>query len=186
MVLRQEPGRVTPSAPDDQPWDWNHIVERYANLVYSIPRKKRLSDEDCQDVFQATWLTALRKRPSPPPREEIVGFLAAIAFWEVRNLWRRRKMGQLPEDLAAVRISGQRPPDEVVEGLDQSQQLFDALQRLPERDRELLLFFHFSRADTPSYDAVAARFDVSRNSVGGMLGRARERLERILRQDGFP
>lgn len=184
MALRRKPG-VTTTSHREPPWEWGHIVERYANLVHSIPRKKGLANEDCEDVFQATWLTAIRKRPVPPPRDEIVGFLAAVAMWEVRGLWRRRKMGQLPDDLAAVKISGQRPPEKVVEALEQAQQVLEAMEKLGERDRDLLLLFHF-RARTPSYDEVAAQFGVSVNSVGGMLARARGRLEAILREDGFP
>jgi RNA polymerase sigma factor (sigma-70 family) len=35
---------------------WNVLVEKYKNLVYSVPVKYHLSPEDAADVFQAVWM----------------------------------------------------------------------------------------------------------------------------------
>ena len=34
---------------------WNELVDRYARLVYSIPRRYRLCEADSDDVFQAVF-----------------------------------------------------------------------------------------------------------------------------------
>jgi DNA-directed RNA polymerase specialized sigma24 family protein len=35
---------------------WSVLVERYKGLVYSIPLRFRMPDEDAADIFQSVWL----------------------------------------------------------------------------------------------------------------------------------
>src|SRR4051812_20536767 len=39
---------------------WSRLVERFQNLVYSIPRRYGLNEEDAADVFQTTFQALLR------------------------------------------------------------------------------------------------------------------------------
>ena len=34
---------------------WNALVEKYKNLVYSVPMKYPVPQEDAADIFQAVW-----------------------------------------------------------------------------------------------------------------------------------
>src|SRR5512144_2321789 len=43
---------------------WERLVDRYAGLVYSIPRRLGLPEAASDDVFQAVFLQALRRLPS--------------------------------------------------------------------------------------------------------------------------
>ena len=54
------------------PGAWERLVERYAALVLSVPRRMGLSAADCDEVFQATWITLhqhgkLIRKPSSLP-----------------------------------------------------------------------------------------------------------------------
>src|SRR2546426_1000363 len=94
---------------------WDAVVVRYARLVYSIPVRFGLSRHDADDVFQATFLTAVRRQPEPPPPDRIVRWLAAIASWETRNLLRKRApRTHDPRECKALDV-GETPPDLLLE-----------------------------------------------------------------------
>lgn len=42
---------------------WSALIEKYKALIYSIPIKYRLSEQDASDVFQATCLELLARLP---------------------------------------------------------------------------------------------------------------------------
>ena len=80
----------------------------------------------------------------------------------------------------------QPPPEDEIVRLENAQRVFEVMRELSARDRLVLDFYYFSGPDYPPYEDVAERFGVSVNTVGGMLARARARLEALLRGGGFP
>ncbi|WP_229834281.1 RNA polymerase sigma factor, partial [Streptomyces xantholiticus] len=39
---------------------WNRIVDRYTPLIWAIARGHRLSEADCEDVCQTTWMRVIQ------------------------------------------------------------------------------------------------------------------------------
>ncbi|MGW7467889.1 RNA polymerase sigma factor, partial [Streptomyces xantholiticus] len=39
---------------------WNRIVDRYTPLIWAIARGHRLSEADCEDVCQITWMRVIQ------------------------------------------------------------------------------------------------------------------------------
>lgn len=181
------------AAPDEGPRaeggdapDWPEICVRYARLVYSIPRRFGLPHGDCDDVYQATWLTAVRR--ADPPREEthLVRWLAAIASWETRNLMRRRRSiraagGVMPEATPEPSTVTDELPECIASEVEAHRILIEALRALTDRDREIIEALFLSDAPL-SYDEVAARLGVRIGSVGPLrmraLGHLRDELVR--------
>lgn len=157
--------------------DWPVLLERYGRLVYSVPSRFGLGPEDCDDVYQSTWLTAVT-RPNPPTDDNhvMVRWLASIAAWETRNLMRRRRLPLRDQaTLEAVETDPEDLPDRLEEIVDDHVLVEEALDALPERDRELVrdLFL----ADEPlSYAEIAERLGIAVGSVGPLRLRAIERL----------
>ena len=50
--------RLAAAAAGDRA-SWDHIVDRFSGLVWSVARSYRLSTEDAADVVQTTWLRLL-------------------------------------------------------------------------------------------------------------------------------
>ncbi|MCE9635927.1 MAG: sigma-70 family RNA polymerase sigma factor [Planctomycetes bacterium] len=161
--------------------------KKFGRLVYAVPRRFGLQPEDCDDVYQATWLTAVT-RAAPPSGEAddvFVRWLAAIAAWETRNLIRRRRLPVRDNDtLQAMEDGNASLPERLQEMAEQQRLLDEALAALPERDRDLVhdLFL----CDVPlSYAEIAGRLGLAVGSVGPMRLRAIERLRAELERRGF-
>jgi RNA polymerase sigma factor (sigma-70 family) len=166
------------------PLDWDAVVRRYARLVYSIPLRFGLRRQDADDVFQATFLTAVRRSAAPPPPERLVAWLASIACWETRNLLRRRvPEPREPKEVARLRETGEAAP-EVLEEAEDLQALAESLEALPRRDREILRAL-FLCENPASYQSLAARLGVAVGSIGTLRQRAFARLRAELLRRGF-
>src|ERR1041384_1479036 len=61
---------------------WSRLVDRYQNLVYSIPRRYRLSEDDAADVFQATFQALLKNLDRIESAVTIPKWLAVTASRE--------------------------------------------------------------------------------------------------------
>ena len=167
--------------------DWPLLLERYGRLVYSVPRRFGLPPEDCDDVYQATWLTVVSR--ADPPLDEAGGvtvrWLASIAAWETRNLLRRRRMPVGERALLeAVETDPEALPERIEELVEQHVLVEEALASLPLRDRQIVTELFL--ADEPrSYAEIAGRLGVAVGSVGPMRLRAIERLRTELLDRGF-
>jgi hypothetical protein len=65
---------------------WGVLVDRYARLVWSIARSFRLSDEDCADVCQSTWLAVIKDLDKVTDPERFAGLLATLTRREAIRL----------------------------------------------------------------------------------------------------
>ncbi len=165
--------------------EWRDFIGHYSSLIYSIPRRFGLSANDSDDVFQATCLTAVRRRDSLPPPDRLAGWLVSIASWESRRVLRRRSpMLESPEMLDAIPELGASPPAEVVARVERHRILLDAMATLSDRDRDVLRSL-FLAEDPVSYEDLAERFGIALGTVGPIRCRALQRLRRELERRGF-
>ena len=167
--------------------DWEALHRRYGRLVYAVPRRFGLQPEDCDDVYQATWLTAVT-RDDPPgaePADVFVRWLAAIAAWETRNLLRRRRLPVRDHDaLQSMEDGNAALPGRLQEAAEEQRVLEEALAALPERDRNLVRDL-FLCEQPLTYAEIAARLGLAVGSVGPARLRAIERLRAELERRGF-
>lgn len=174
-------------APDTASPDWPRMLEKYGRLVYSVPRRFGLGPEDCDDVYQSTWLTAV-SRPNPPFDDEggvAVRWLASIAAWETRNLIRRRKLPLREQEvLEGVEDDAETLPDRLEEIVEEHALVEAALAALPARDREIVRALFLGDAPL-SYAEIAERAGIAVGSVGPLRLRAIERLRSELLRRGF-
>lgn len=159
---------------------WNLLVERYSRLVYSVPRRHGLSGSDCDDVFQAVFLTLFEKLDTVRDGRRLAGWLATTTR---RQCWRvmRRSDLSLP-DLSGVETEASTR--EAVEAWESREIVHRAMDRLGDRDREVLSACFRAHGDT-SYRQVAQTLGMPMGSLGPTRARAFRRLADILEQMGF-
>jgi len=164
---------------------WTMLVDRYKNLVYSIPLKYRMSPEDAADVFQAVWAdlyAELRKlRQVYALRAWLVTTASRRCFhWKQRQ---QRQLGGTSEML-------QDPIDPAKSSLtmrleiEREQLLRDAMERLPERCQRMVQLLFFEQPPVP-YDRVAAELGLALGSIGFIRGRCLQKLRTILEEMDF-
>jgi RNA polymerase sigma factor (sigma-70 family) len=162
---------------------WNRIVDRYTPLIWAIARGHRLSEADCEDVCQITWMRVIQHLGKLRDPEKLAGWISVSA---------RR------ESLKHIQKSGRSTPIEDPEVFDRPQ----PSANLPEetaldretRDEVLLAFCSLSPkcqallgllvAEPPmSYDEVSATLGLARGSIGPIRGRCLKHLERAMERE---
>jgi len=165
---------------------WDELVARYKRLVYSIPFKYRLSPEDAEEVFQAVWLEAFTSLPRLRKTDNLRPWLMTVAAHQSFHLKqkRRRRGDREVEGDVEEQQSEQGLTPELVEALEREQLVHEALARLPERCRKLVLMLFFDDPPVP-YAEVARRLGLATGSIGFIRQRCLKRLLQVLTEIGF-
>jgi len=167
---------------------WTLFVDRYGKLLTALAsrmlarRTGRAPDEDVDEVVAEVFLSLLRRDRillhRYDSRWRLSTYLGVICRTAVVRLLRRRRAVPLDHPEAIV-----QPGAEALglEGLtagereDALGRLRDGLAALSERDR-LLITLKFQ--DGLEYRAIAQALDVSPESIGPLLHRAKQRLRK--------
>jgi len=166
---------------------WAALIDKYKNLIYSVPLRYGASREDAADVFQAVCLelfselSNLRKVGSL--RSWLITVAAHKAFhWKERQRRRSDKeVGDIdPEDLSE---NAEAPPQAIMEA-EREQMVRDAVAHLPARCAEMVRLLFYEQPPVP-YDEVAARLGLALGSIGFIRGRCLKRLKKLLEDTGF-
>ena len=150
--------------------DWSEVYRAtFPGLVRFLSRKV-WDPERARDLAQEAFVRALRERPERP-RAWLFQVAANLARDEARTAIRRR------EHLAVIqggRSEAAAGPDPLEQAADQERRrrLRSALEKLGERDREILLLWDAGL----DYREIADRTGLAVGAVGTTLARARKRL----------
>jgi RNA polymerase sigma factor (sigma-70 family) len=170
------------AAGDQRAFD--HLVDRYAGMVWSVLRAHRLGDADAEDAFQTTWLRLVEHLDRIREPRAVGGWLATTARNESLRLLRRadRSRPVPDEDLDTVDERVEQGETTVLVA-ERDAALWAAYEELEERCRRLLRVL---MADPPpSYEEVSAALDLPIGSIGPTRGRCLKRLRTHLRARGI-
>ena len=123
---------------------WNTLVNRYQRLIFTIPRRAGLSEEQSADVFQEVFLTLFEKLDEIEQPEKIRAWLVTTAKFKTWGAVRGQKNFYSPateEEMEAemASLSDKSPlADEVLIELEQQHQIRTALTELEERCQKIL------------------------------------------------
>lgn len=171
---------------------WNMLVNRYQRLIYTIPRRAGLDDDQAAEVFQRTFARLLENLDRIRQPESIHAWLVTTARRETLRIIRQQSVEQsipyadYPDNtLRGEAIHIDDPlPNEALERLEEQHLLRLTMTSMDERCRCLLTLL-YSRADPPSYAEVAAVLDMPEGSLGPTRARCLEKLRRLLERAGF-
>lgn len=148
--------------------DWAAVYDAtFPDLVRFLYRKVWDADR-ARDLAQEVFVRSLEHDPVTP-RAFLFSVAANLARDTARSDIRRRRHLEL---VKADPPPGPATPDERLEEAEQMEAVRAALDRLSERDREVLLLWDAGL----NYDEIAARTGLARKAVGTTLTRARKRL----------
>lgn len=162
---------------------WETLIARHERLVFSIARRHGLSADDAADVTQKVFIILLRSIARLPDDVNLGGWLTTVTR---RHTWRAfARLGrELPgekEDVAeSATLLGHQTADPI-DRWEMLQTVHEALNRLSERCRQLLLALYFDPAE-PSYAEVAARLNSPVGSIGPTRARCLAKLKALLEE----
>ena len=168
MDQSDTPSLVKAASDGDQK-AWNTIVDRYANLVWSIARGFRLSSTDAADVSQATWLRLVEHLHQLREPAAIGSWLATTARREALSLLRRRHEVPTADFEPLDATSDEPAPWHRLVVQERDTELWNAFRQLSRRCQELLRLLVIEEAT--GYAAAAAALSVPTGSLGPTRGR---------------
>ena len=149
--------------------DWGRLYSSiFPDLVRFLHRKV-WDEERARDLAQEAFVRALREQPDKP-RPFLFAVAANLARDEARTMIRRKRHLTLIQGGLTVQASTD-PETELIRA-ERAQRVREALERLSERDREVLLLWDGGM----SYAEIAAETGLAPGAVGTTLARARKRL----------
>lgn len=166
---------------------WAALIARYQRLIYSIPIKARLSQDDAADIFQSVCLKLYEKLSTIRDSERISSWLITTTSRECWRLSARNRRENLParssedDDVGFEKEIPATGPlaDEQREELEQQLLVRQGVEALPERCRELITMLFYQK-DELSYVDIARRMKMPVASVGPTRARCLEKLRKLL------
>jgi RNA polymerase sigma factor (sigma-70 family) len=164
---------------------WSRLIDKYKSLIYSIPVKYGLTQQEAADVFQATCVELLVRLPELREPRALPKWLMQVAHHEcyrVKRLNQRVVSRDAEPDLPEPETPA--IAESLVQQTQEEQMLREAMAALTPQCQRLveLLFF-----ETPSrpYTEVAAELGLAVGSIGFTRQKCIERLRRQLEELGF-
>lgn len=166
---------------------WRALIDKYRNLIYSIPIKYRASPEDAADIFQSVCLELFAHLSQLRKTGALRGWLITVTTHQSFH-WKRKhlkRMGREEAGLDAESLGSELPaPADVSEEVEREQMVRDATALLSPRCREMIRLLFYTEPPLP-YKEVARRLGLATGSVGFIRGRCLNRLQKTLREMGF-
>ena len=164
---------------------FGQLVERYAQMVKRIAIGKIANEEIARELAQETFLHAYLSLSHLRDDLRFKSWLYGIALNVCRSYLREQKTPVLSlEDMmggmyydASDALDMMVDPQSLVEEHELQRFVFDAVQSLSSKDREVMLLFYYEEMDLKE---IATMLGISVVAVKGRLYRARHQLRELL------
>lgn len=166
---------------------WEALVDRYQRLIYAIPRRAGLDEEQAADVFQEVFVTLFQKLNDISEPERLHAWLVTTArrkTWRLLTKERSFKRGGGADDdndeATLAMVPDKMPlPDDMLVRLEEQHRIRQAFSALDDRCQKLLGLLYYQQ-EPPSYSEIAAVFGTSEGSIGPTRARCLKKLLRLL------
>jgi RNA polymerase sigma factor (sigma-70 family) len=165
---------------------WSALIEKYKNLIFSIPIKFGLPREDAADIFQSVCVDLLSSLPQLREPKAVAKWLMQTSFHKCLR-WKKDRLN-LVDDLEV--LDGQRNtgpeelPEETLHQVHREQSLREAIAALPPRCGRMVSMLFFEDPPRP-YQEVAKELSIASGSIGFIRGRCLKKMRELLEEKGF-
>ena len=165
---------------------WSGLIEKYKNLIFSVPIKFGLPREDASDIFQAVCLDLLSDLPQLREPRALPKWLMQMSFHKCLR-WKKQRLVLFDDPLeieGASEASSEELPEEVMYQVQREQMLRDAVASLAPRCHRMIAMLFFESPARP-YQEVAKELGIATGSIGFIRGRCLRMLRQRLQKEGF-
>lgn len=164
-------------ALDGDARSWNHLVDTYAGLVWSVVRTYRMDHASQEDAYQATWLRLLDKGDTINDPGRLSSWLVTVAKRECLALLRSSSR-TLPASDAIDSMLPAPGLGSTIEQVEIHSGVRSGFDQLDERCRLLLSMLV---ADPPvPYVAIGESLGLAVGSIGPTRQRCLDKLRELL------
>lgn len=164
---------------------WAALIEKYKNLIFSVPIKFGLSREDAADIFQAVCVELFASLPKLREPKALPKWLMQTSYHQCLR-WKKDRLN-LFDDAAAIETAeadSDELPDRMIYELQREQMVREAVTALPARCGRMVAMLFFESAPRP-YDEIAKELQLATGSIGFIRGRCLNKLRQLLEGKGF-
>jgi len=168
---------------------WAALVERYQRLIYAIPRRAGLNEDQAGEVFQEVFVTLFEKMHEINAPDRLHAWLVTTArrkTWRGLSKERSLHAAQVvePRDeggVLAALIDNAPLPDQALMQLEEQHRIRVAVSALDPRCQRLLTMLYYQPEPAP-YSEVAIALETSEGSIGPTRARCLKKLLRALEE----
>jgi RNA polymerase sigma factor (sigma-70 family) len=164
---------------------WTALIDKYKNLIFSIPIKCRCSADDATDIFQSVCLEMLSELPKLRDVKVLPKWIMQVTAHkcfhhkrQAARMTRADESGELPEQATPA------VAEQILRQAEEEQCMREALSALPPRCRQLIHMLFFEEPARP-YQIIAAELGLATGSIGFIRQRCLDRLRKRLEDAGF-
>jgi RNA polymerase sigma factor (sigma-70 family) len=164
---------------------WSALIDRYKNLIFSIPTKYGFSQDDATDIFQSVCLDLLSELPKLREAKALPKWIMQITAHKCFHRKQQQQRVELSDPHAdLMERSTPSRAMEILRQAEEEQSLRQAMSELPPRCRQLVHMLFFDEPARP-YQEIAAALGIAVGSIGFIRQRCLERLRKRLLETGF-
>ena len=164
---------------------WDDLVSRYQRLIFAIPRRAGLTEEQAADVFQDVFLTLFEKLDEIEQPEKIRSWVVTTAKFKTWAVVRSSKGHYSPEseeemEQEMANLADRSPlADDMLIELEQQHLIRTAMTHLEDRCQKILSMLYL-RSSPASYAEVAEAISVGETSISPLRSRCLKKLGKLL------
>ena len=177
---------------------WSALLDKYKNLIFSIPVKSGLSRDDAADIFQAVSLDLLADLPKLRDPKALPKWLIQTSYHKCLR-WEKDRFTSLGDDIdlkseegssahipenQSAFLNAYESPEKMLYQLQQEQFVREAMSGLSPRCRRMIAMLFFESPPRP-YQVVAKELGLATGSIGFIRGRCLGKLRQALEKKGF-
>lgn len=170
---------------------WRTLVERYQRLVYTVPRRAGLDEDQASEVFQEVFTVFFEKLHDIEQPDRLQAWFVTTAR---RKTWRAIQRAKRLVSIHNNNEDGDELsfepfpddsilPDEALVQIQERHRVRAAVEALDENCRELIkMLFYVS--ESPSYTEIAQKLGRPEGSIGPTRARCLKKLLQLLAWTG--
>jgi len=164
---------------------WNCLIEKYKNLIYSVPVRGGLSQDESTDIFQEVCMELLHSLPKLRAPQALPAWLLRVTSHKCFHLRHKKKRFpvELTEKEASETAAVSDRQDDLIWQVEQEQAVRETVRALDSRCRELIDMLFFAAPPRP-YDEIAEKFGIATGSIGFTRRACLEKMRKLLRRRG--
>jgi RNA polymerase sigma factor (sigma-70 family) len=163
---------------------WVTLLEKYKNLIFSIPLKHGLSRDDAAEIFQAVCAELLSELPKLRDPQALSGWLIKVTSHKCFHAHRQAQRWNPSEEARETGTQTETLAENLLIEVEQEQKLREAISNLSPRCRELVHILFYEDPPRP-YKEVAESLGIAVGSIGFIRGRCLEKLRASLERSEF-
>jgi RNA polymerase sigma factor (sigma-70 family) len=164
---------------------WSALIDKYKNLIFSIPIRYGFSSDDATDIFQAVCLELLSELPNLRKAKALPKWIMQITNHKCFHRKRQQqRMESLDADPTPINDTVPARAEGILREAEEEQNLLLAISELPPRCQQLVRMLFFEEP-AREYREAAEILGIATGSIGFIRQRCLERLRKRLSQLGF-